>query len=83
MQPFLTVRQIIRLHAGRAQQYGNPLIFRECLAALLYFIHVDIRHLDRGQLADTHGVPLFIFLDKLILKLDDAPDSAAEQAVIF
>ena len=42
-----------------------------------------MRHLDRCQLINSDGTDSLIFFDKFIFKLDDAPDTAAEQPIIF
>ena len=40
-----------------------------------------MRHLNRSQFADTNGNTAFFFFDVLIFKLNNTPDSTAEQTV--
>ena len=83
LQPLLTIGESVGFHTRGAEQNSNPLILSKGTTTVLDFIHIDVRHLNRRQLHDTNWSGLFVFLDVLIFKTDNAPDSTAKQAVIF
>ena len=82
-QPLFTIGKRFRLITGRAQHQAQPFFLAERLASLLDLIQIDMGHLDRCHAVDADWRRLFIFLDKLITQLHDAPDATAEQAVIL
>lgn len=82
-QPLYTLREVVWFHTGRTEHDREPFFFGESLAPIFDFVHVDMRHLDRCQLINSDGTDSLIFFDKFIFKLDDAPDTAAEQPIIF
>ena len=98
-EPFLPLVQLLRLITARTQHYIHPLVLREGFTPGAYFLNIDMRHLDGGQLADADRRNiLLLFLPGFAIKvlhakgavtlgfifqLNDAPDAAAEQTVIF
>ena len=82
-QPPLPVVQLVRLHADGAQEDLHPFLLSESLASLFQFLNVHMGHLDRRQLMDMDRGSVLFFLDILIVKLDNTPDTAAEQPVKF
>ena len=80
-KPAFTVIQLIRLITAGAQHDLKPLFFGEVLSAFLQFLNVHMGHLDRRQLANMDGRGIFLFFQKLIFELHNAPDTAAEQPV--
>ena len=83
-EPFFAVIQHIRFHADRAQHDIHPFFLCECLSTLLQLIDVHMGHLNRGKLSNLDRIPVFlIFLDVLVIQLQNAPDAAAEQPVIL
>lgn len=80
-QPAFTVVQLIRLITAGTQHNLKPLFFGEVLSACLQFLDVHMGHLNRRQLADADGRGIFLFFQKLIFELHNAPDTAAEQPV--
>ena len=98
-EPFLPLVQLLRLITARAQHDIHPLVLREGFTPGAYFLNIDMRHLDGGQLANADrrnilllflpGFAVKIFHTKaavtfgFIFQLNDAPDAAAEQTVIF
>ena len=82
-QPLFTIGKRFRLITGRTQHQAQPFFLAECLASLPDLIQIDMGHLDRCHAVDADRRRLFIFLDKFIAQLHNAPDAAAEQAVIL
>ena len=98
-EPFLPLVQLLRLITARTQHYIHPLVLREGFTPGAYFLNIDMRHLDGGQLADADRRNiLLLFLPGFAIKvlhakgavtlgfifqLNDAPDAAAEQTVKF
>ena len=80
-KPAFAVIQLIRLITAGAQHDLKPLFFGKVLSAFLQFLDVHMRHLDRRQFADVDGRSVFLFFQKLIFELHNAPDTAAEQPV--
>ena len=80
-QPLFTIGKRFRLITGRTQHQAQPFFLAECLASLPDLIQIDMGHLDRCHAVDADRRRLFIFLDKFIAQLHNAPDAAAEQAV--
>ena len=52
--------------------------------SILQIVHINMRHLDWSQFTnpDRCGI-LLIFLDKFIIQLQDTPNTATKEAVIF
>ena len=80
-KPAFAVVQLIRLITAGAQHDLKPLFFGEVLSAFLQFLDVHMGHLDRRQLTNVDGRSVFLFFQKLIFELYDAPDTAAKQPV--
>ena len=77
LQPLLAICEAVGLHACGTEQNGYPLVLGKGATALLYFVHIDVRHLNRGQLHDADWRGLLVFLDVLIFKPDNTPDTTA------
>ena len=83
-QPFDTLIKFIRLHACRAKKDIYPFIFGKCLSSILQILHINMRHLDWRQFTNTDWRCIFfIFLNKFIIQLQDTPNTATKEAVIF
>ena len=82
-QPLLSVGKRIWLHADRAQQYIHPLILCERLAPLFQLGNIHMGHLDGRELTNADRCAVPVFFHELIIQLNNAPDTAAEQPVKF
>ena len=80
-QPLLPVGKRIRLHADGAQQHIHPLVLRERLTTLFQLSNIYMGHLDGCELADADRRSVPVFFHVLIIQLNNAPDTAAEQPV--
>ena len=76
--PLHPLREVGRLHAGRAQQHVDPLLLGEGPPSLEQFLQVHVRHLDRLQVPQDERRSFLLLLVE-ILQRDDAPDAADQQ----
>ena len=80
-QPTFAVIQLIRLIAAGAQNNLCPFLLCKCLAPLLQFLNVYMRHLDRRKLVNEDWGSVLILFHIFVFKLDNAPNAAAEQPI--
>ena len=83
LQPFLPCAEPVGFHTRGTEQNGDPLIFGEGTAAVLYFLHINVRHLNRREFCNSDRRGLLVFFNVFIFKAHNAPNAAAEQAVIL
>ena len=83
-QPLCSLTKAFWLQSSRAKKDIHPFFFCKCFSSISNFIHVYMRHLDWCQFTDTDWLCiLLIFLNKLILHLQDTPDTTTEQTIII
>ena len=83
LQPLFSYAESVGFHTRGTEQNGDPFVFCKRTAAVLYFLHVNVRHLNRCEFCNSDRRGLLVFLNVFILKTDNAPNAAAEQAVIL
>lgn len=76
-QPFLALRERIRLIAARAQLTPQPLVLGELPPSLFQLVDIHMGHLDGRQPTDMDRGGVLVLLDKFVLQSHDAPDAAA------
>ena len=82
-EPFLPLGKLVRLHAGGAEQNGDPLVLGKMLPSLLDLSQINVRHLNGSDLPDLDGRVMLVLFAELIVQLHDTPDPTTEQPVIL
>ena len=83
-QPFFAGIQCIRFHTNGAQQHIHPLFLCKCLTPRFQLLNIHMRHLNGSKLTNLDGIAIFLFFFViLVFQLHNAPNAAAEQAVIL
>ena len=82
--PHVDIEELKEGRKSFTEEEWLEIMLRSCgevLSAFLQFLNVHMGHLDRRQLANMDGRGIFLFFQKLIFELHNAPDTAAEQPV--
>ena len=53
-EPLFPLGKLVRLHAGGAEQNGDPLVLGKMLPSLLDLSQINVRHLDRSDLTNLN-----------------------------
>ena len=82
-EPLFPLGKLVRLHAGGAEQNGDPLVLGKMLPSLLDLSQINVRHLNGSDLPDLDGRVMLVLFAELIVQLHDTPDPTTEQPVIL